>query len=71
VRDAFIEASAFQRGYCTPGFVLAVTQLIDEHADPRSRLSRPIGNRPAACDDPTRSSAARRRDRRLLTHHPH
>jgi xanthine dehydrogenase iron-sulfur cluster and FAD-binding subunit A len=28
------KASAFQCGYCTPGFVLMVTQLLDEHPDP-------------------------------------
>jgi aerobic carbon-monoxide dehydrogenase small subunit len=34
VQEAFIEASAFQCGYCTPGFVLMVGQLLDEHPDP-------------------------------------
>jgi carbon-monoxide dehydrogenase small subunit len=34
VQEAFIESSAFQCGYCTPGFVLMVTQLLDEHPDP-------------------------------------
>jgi carbon-monoxide dehydrogenase small subunit len=34
VQEAFIEASAIQCGYCTPGFVLMVTQLLDEHPDP-------------------------------------
>jgi hypothetical protein len=32
--SAFIEASAFQCGYCTPGFVIMVTKLLDEHPDP-------------------------------------
>ena len=34
VQEAFIETSAFQCGYCTPGFVLMVTQLPDEHPEP-------------------------------------
>ena len=34
VQEAFIESSAFQCGYCTPGFVLMVGQLLDEHPDP-------------------------------------
>ncbi len=34
VQEAFIEAGAFQCGYCTPGFLLMATQLLDAHADP-------------------------------------
>ena len=34
VQQAFVEAGAIQCGYCTPGFVLAVTALLDEHEDP-------------------------------------
>jgi carbon-monoxide dehydrogenase small subunit len=34
VQEAFIESAAFQCGYCTPGFVLMVGQLLDEHPDP-------------------------------------
>ena len=34
VQEAFIEASAFQCGFCTPGFVLMTRQLLDEHPDP-------------------------------------
>jgi carbon-monoxide dehydrogenase small subunit len=34
VQEAFIEAGAFQCGYCTPGFVLMTTQLLDRHPDP-------------------------------------
>jgi carbon-monoxide dehydrogenase small subunit len=34
VQEAFIEASAFQCGFCTPGFVLMTRQLLEEIADP-------------------------------------
>ena len=34
VQQAFVEAAAFQCGFCTPGFVLMTRQLLDEHPDP-------------------------------------
>jgi carbon-monoxide dehydrogenase small subunit len=34
VQEAFVETAAFQCGYCTPGFVLMVGQLLDEIPDP-------------------------------------
>lgn len=34
VQQAFIEAGAFQCGFCTPGFVLMVRQLLEAHPDP-------------------------------------
>ena len=34
VQNAFIECSAFQCGFCTPGFVLMARQLLDEKPDP-------------------------------------
>ena len=33
-QEAFIEAGAFQCGYCTPGFLLMTTQLLDTNPDP-------------------------------------
>jgi len=34
VQQAFIEAGAFQCGFCTPGFVLMTRQLLDENPAP-------------------------------------
>ena len=36
VQKAFVETGAFQCGFCTPGFVLMVRQLLEEHSDPTS-----------------------------------
>jgi aerobic carbon-monoxide dehydrogenase small subunit len=34
LQEAFIEAGAFQCGFCTPGMILMARQLLDEHAEP-------------------------------------
>lgn len=34
VQAAFVEESAFQCGFCTPGFVLMTRQLLEAHPDP-------------------------------------
>jgi aerobic-type carbon monoxide dehydrogenase small subunit (CoxS/CutS family) len=34
VQEAFLEAEAFQCGYCTPGMILATVSLLRSHPDP-------------------------------------
>ncbi len=34
VQEAFIEAGAFQCGFCTPGFVMMARELLDVHPNP-------------------------------------
>jgi aerobic carbon-monoxide dehydrogenase small subunit len=34
IQDAFIEAGAFQCGFCTPGFIMMAKQLLDANPDP-------------------------------------
>jgi carbon-monoxide dehydrogenase small subunit len=34
IQQAFIEAGAFQCGFCTPGFILMARQLLDGNPDP-------------------------------------
>jgi aerobic-type carbon monoxide dehydrogenase small subunit (CoxS/CutS family) len=34
VQQQMVECHGSQCGYCTPGFIMMVTQLLDEHPDP-------------------------------------
>jgi aerobic carbon-monoxide dehydrogenase small subunit len=34
VQQAFIDAGAFQCGFCTPGFIMMVKQLLKDHPNP-------------------------------------
>jgi carbon-monoxide dehydrogenase small subunit len=40
VQQAFLESSAFQCGYCTPGMVLATESLLAENASPSAADAR-------------------------------
>ena len=40
VQQAFINASAFQCGFCTPGFVMMTRQLLEEIPDPSEEQIR-------------------------------
>jgi carbon-monoxide dehydrogenase small subunit len=40
LQTAFIERSAFQCGYCTPGMIMAAKALLDEHASPDAQTVR-------------------------------
>jgi len=40
LQQAFLECSAFQCGYCTPGFVLMGEQLLERHPDPTEEQIR-------------------------------
>ncbi len=40
VQEAFIEAGAFQCGFCTPGMVLMTRELLKEHPDPSDDQTR-------------------------------
>ena len=37
VQEAFLEAEAFQCGYCTPGMVLSAVALVHSHPNPTDR----------------------------------
>jgi carbon-monoxide dehydrogenase small subunit len=40
IQQAFHECHALQCGYCTPGFLMATSQLLQDHPDPSDRQIR-------------------------------
>jgi carbon-monoxide dehydrogenase small subunit len=40
VQEAFLEAGAVQCGFCTPGLIVAVTELLERHPDPTEATVR-------------------------------
>jgi len=40
VQQAFIDAGAFQCGFCTSGFIMMVKQLLKDHPDPSDEQVR-------------------------------
>jgi carbon-monoxide dehydrogenase small subunit len=40
VQEAFLEAGAVQCGFCTPGLIVAVTDLLEAEADPSDEVVR-------------------------------
>lgn len=40
VQQAFIDAGAFQCGFCTPGFIVMTVKLLEQHPDPSDEQIR-------------------------------
>lgn len=74
VQEAFIEQRALQCGYCTPGFILSVTALLDENPSPTDEEVREFlcGNfcRCAGYADILRAVRAAQEKRRANTMRP-
>jgi len=50
VQLAFVDAHAFQCGWCTPGFVLTAKRLLEENADPSDQqIAEALGGNLCRC----------------------
>ena len=70
VQRAFVDAHAFQCGWCTPGFVLTAKWLIAEHPDPSdAEIAEALGGNLCRCGsyvkivDAVRRAAGEREER--------
>ena len=62
VQRAFAEEHAFQCGWCTPGFVLTVKKLLEDHPDPSdAEIAEALGGNLCRCGSYVHSAAAVRR----------
>lgn len=62
VQRAFLDAHAFQCGWCTPGFVLATKRLLEENADPSpEEIAEALGGNLCRCGSYVQITKAVRR----------
>jgi aerobic-type carbon monoxide dehydrogenase small subunit (CoxS/CutS family) len=62
VQRAFVEAHAFQCGWCTPGFVLTAKRLLEENADPTDEeIAEALGGNLCRCGSYVKIAQAVRR----------
>jgi aerobic-type carbon monoxide dehydrogenase small subunit (CoxS/CutS family) len=62
VQRAFVEAHAFQCGWCTPGFVLTAKRLLEENADPTdAEIADALGGNLCRCGSYVKIAEAVRR----------
>ncbi len=62
VQQAFIECHGLQCGFCTPGFMTAITAYLDEHPDPSdAQIVEAIGGNLCRCTGYLNIKAAVRR----------
>ncbi|NUU99665.1 (2Fe-2S)-binding protein [Marinitoga sp. 1154] len=38
IQEAFLEANAFQCGYCTPGFIMSTKAMLEKHSNPTKEI---------------------------------
>jgi aerobic-type carbon monoxide dehydrogenase small subunit (CoxS/CutS family) len=67
VQRAFVDANAFQCGWCTPGFVLTVKHLLEEDADPSdAAIAEALGGNLCRCGSYLKITDAVRRAAREM-----